>query len=423
MQVNTEIQREVEARAGAPVMAVCTNAETINGLSTMQGVGLAGAPVYALGQDEQAIGYVSRFATRCKTYPNPDYDPDGFAETLLEVGRELKRDGIKGVLLTANDPSVKIIASRREELEDYFIVPQPDAAVIRACLDKTAQTARAQEIGVPTPATYTDEQVDALWKGLQAGEFTFPLLFKARSSLPSHLRKQFRVFEIHTVAELEKQLADAEREKVRFLIQDIIPGDDDTLYTFGSYMNRAGEATASFSGRKLRQQPPRFGTCRVGECVYVPEVIEQGEALLRAMGYYGISQVEFKYDHRDGKYKLIEINPRSWLWIGLAVGMGVNIPAMAYADAVGVELPKQEQDPERRGLWISLYEDLYWSLAAKNGRPWAHLFKGYDVVWEPHFSPREWRCAMRYYGGVAKLMSGTVGRRLGLAKRKQAQDN
>src|SRR5438128_885809 len=50
--------------------------------------------------------------------------------------------------------------------------------------------------------------------------------------------------------------------------------------------------------------------------------------------------VEFKRDARDGKFKLMEINPRLWQWHGLAAACGIDLPRIAYADLVG-ETPKE----------------------------------------------------------------------------------
>ena len=119
------------------------------------------------------------------------------------------------------------------------------------------------------------------------------------------------------------------------MVQELIPGGDECLYTFGSYVNEDGEALGLFSGRKLRQTPPGVGTCRVGEAVWVEEVVEQGLRLLRRVGFHGISQVEFKRDPRDGVYKLMEINPRLWQWHGLAAACGVDLPQIAYRDLLG----------------------------------------------------------------------------------------
>jgi predicted ATP-grasp superfamily ATP-dependent carboligase len=73
----------------------------------------------------------------------------------------------------------------------------------------------------------------------------------------------------------------------------------------------------------------------VGEAVWVQEAVDAALRLLEAFGYYGLSQVEFKRDPRDGGFKLMEINPRLWQWHGLATACGVDLPRIAYDDLVG----------------------------------------------------------------------------------------
>ena len=111
------------------------------------------------------------------------------------------------------------------------------------------------------------------------------------------------------------------------MVQELIPGGDDELYTVGSYIAADGAVLGLFSGRKLRQSPPGVGTCRVGEAVWVQDNVDAAVRLLRAFEFHGVSQVEFKRDPRDGRYKLMEINPRLWLWHGLAAALGVDFAA------------------------------------------------------------------------------------------------
>ena len=72
------------------------------------------------------------------------------------------------------------------------------------------------------------------------------------------------------------------------------------------------------------------------------EVVDAGLRFLRGLGFHGISQVEFKRDPRDGRFKLMEINPRLWQWHGLAAACGVDLPLIAYRDLTG--------EPRRAGL-------------------------------------------------------------------------
>ena len=60
--------------------------------------------------------------------------------------------------------------------------------------------------------------------------------------------------------------------------------------------------------------------------MYIPELEQYGSVLLKEIGYYGLSEVEFKKDPRDGRYKLLEINARTWLWHSLAIRCGVDFP-------------------------------------------------------------------------------------------------
>jgi predicted ATP-grasp superfamily ATP-dependent carboligase len=92
----------------------------------------------------------------------------------------------------------------------------------------------------------------------------------------------------------------------------------------------------------------------VGEAVWVQEVVDDALALLRAFGYRGLSQVEFKRDPRDGRFKLMEINARLWQWHGLATACGVDLPRIAYADLTGEELPPAQMNGNGKRWAITL---------------------------------------------------------------------
>ena len=157
-----------------------------------------------------------------------------------------------------------------------------------------------------------------------------------KPSDPVGFRRAFdrQSFRCENRAELDEAWAKAQPYDP--LVQEFIPGGDEELYTLGSYVAEDGEALGLFSGRKLRQTPPGVGTGRVSESVWVDEVVEQGLTLLRGLGFHGLSQVEFKRDHRDGAYKLMEVNPRLWQWHPLAAACGVDLPRIAYEDLIGI---------------------------------------------------------------------------------------
>jgi len=396
---------EIVRRAGAPVVAVVFGVGHFQGLAVMRGLGRMGVPVYAIGEPK-SVGFHSRYARECLVSPDPHRDSEGLMCLLLALGRRLKSEGKRTVLFPTRDSVVELIAKEQGVLSQYFICHTPDYDVISRCSDKEAQIQAARETGVPIPCTYADHELPRLDEDLAKGRLAFPVVLKPKKELPSDLKKKFRAVVIESRAQLDGLVRTVNREGIRFLVQEIIPGADDQLYTFGSCLSRTGDIKACFTGRKLRQFPPRFGICRVGESKQVEPIIHDGTKLLRALRFFGISQVEFKFDARDSQYKLMEVNPRPWVWIGLPIGLSINIPYAHFCDALGVDTPLQTMPP-KRGLYISLYDDLCWSLKARDGRPWAHLFKGYDVIVDPYYSPDDRMPGVVYYTRCAGMLMQT----------------
>jgi predicted ATP-grasp superfamily ATP-dependent carboligase len=326
--------------------AVVVDVGWVNGLAAVRQLGRAGAPVLAVDHRASALGFRSRYALPVKC-PDPGADEQGFVEALAAIGDALGRPA---PIFPTHDEQLNAIARARELLGARFLYPFPRWDVLSRIQSKRFQLERAQAAGVPIPRTaYPASVADAL---AAAADMGYPVLVKP--SAPAGFRRRFRrqAFRCETPAELERAFADAQPYEP--MVQELIPGGDRELYTLGSYLAEDGTALGLFTGRKLRQTPPGVGTCRVGEAVRAEEVSELGLALLRELGFHGISQVEFKRDPRDGVYKLMEVNPRLWQWHGLAAACGVDLPRIAYWDLLGARLPLARMDGEGKRWAISL---------------------------------------------------------------------
>jgi predicted ATP-grasp superfamily ATP-dependent carboligase len=66
--------------------------------------------------------------------------------------------------------------------------------------------------------------------------------------------------------------------------------------------------------------------------------VESLDRLFAHLSYRGVFEAEFKYDERDGQFKLLEVNARPWYFIGFAAECGVDLCEMAYWDALGVSV-------------------------------------------------------------------------------------
>jgi predicted ATP-grasp superfamily ATP-dependent carboligase len=186
------------------------------------------------------------------------------------------------------------------------------------------------------------------------------------------------VLEIHSREELDRVYATVD-DCGTLMYQEIVPGGDDALFTVGSYLDAGSRPMAVFTGYKLRQHPPRFGVCRMGVSAWDAGLAEAGVRLLKELGYWGVSQVEFKRHAEDGRYCLMEVNARHWMWHSLATVCGVNLSHVAYADAIGrpYTAPRQVDGP-RWALTITDTRDAVREVARgeRDLLPWLASYRG-----------------------------------------------
>jgi D-aspartate ligase len=319
--------------------AVVVDVGWVNGLAAIRSLGRAGVRVLALDHRQSALGFRSRYAEPVLC-PDPQ-DEDAFVSFLAE----LELDAPAPVFPTHDEP-LNAIARGADRLGDRFLFPFPRWKVLSRIQSKRSQLEAAEQAGIAVPHWIAPGSAPEARAA--ADELGYPVLVKPSSTEGFKRRFGRQAFRCEDADDTERAYVDAEEYEP--LVQEVVPGGDDALYTLGSYLAQDGKALGTFCGRKLRQTPPGVGTCRVGEAVWVEEVVEVGLKLLRALEHTGLSQVEFKRDSRDGTLKLMEVNPRLWQWHGLASACGVDLPRIAYEDLTG-ERPAPVSMNGRRRRW------------------------------------------------------------------------
>jgi predicted ATP-grasp superfamily ATP-dependent carboligase len=308
------------------IAAAVVDVGWVNGLAAIRSLGRGGIRVLAVDHRTSALGFRSKYAEQLLC-PDPFEDEHRFVNFVRALGDV--------VVFPTHDNVLNAIARYADDLE--VRAPFPPWELLERVQSKRAQLAQAQDAGVDVPVENPG---------------TFPVVVKPDRSVEFKRRHKRQAFRCETQAELDDALA--KTEEFGPIVQELVPGGDDALYTVGSYLASDGRALGVFCGRKLRQTPPGIGTCRVGEAIWVPEVVDAALQLLHAFGYHGLSQVEFKRDARDGSYKLMEINPRLWQWHGLATACGVDLPRIAYADLTGETQPAAQMNGNGKRWAITL---------------------------------------------------------------------
>ncbi len=310
------------------------------GLGIARNLGEMGIPVIGLGAHCLASGNFSRF---CKFVPCPDSRdrPDELVDFLVRLGRDQKQ---KPVIFPTRDHDVIFLAQRGGELRDHFIIPMPGWEVIDNIINKWKMLEIASLCRIPVPRSYLIESPSDLER---LGAISFPCVLKPVYSASWRAKGAWRAvggrkaISVSSFDELCAEYQMVSRVERQAIVQELIAGGDDQLYILGSYLNSRSEPLAYFAARKLVQYPEGFGTGCLIESVRLEELEELTFRLLKFLGYHGISEVEYKRDPSDGKFKLIEINPRHWDWHRLGTRCGANLSYVAYRDLTGDPIEKR----------------------------------------------------------------------------------
>jgi D-aspartate ligase len=145
------------------------------------------------------------------------------------------------------------------------------------------------------------------------------------------------------------------------MIQEYVPGKPETIWMFNGYFDERSACRVGFTGKKIRQTPPYTGATTLGVCLPNQTVEDATVRLMGAVGYRGILDIGYRFDQRDGQYKLLDVNPRIGGTFRLFVGEnGLDVLRTMYLDLTGQEVPRTTLSEGRR--WIVEPWDLASSL-------------------------------------------------------------
>lgn len=328
-----------------------------NGLATVRALGRQGVPVIGVDSDLTQVTARTRY---CEKVRCPDFKRGG---SLIPILKDLgARFSSKAVLFPSGDHSLHSVSEMREMLRDHYVFTFPSKDVVRLTLDKKRFYEFAAKRGFPIPQTFFPKSEDDCES--ISRQVRYPCIIKPiqpdlgwRSQFPDH-----KLFQADGRYELLKICRVLYKKHSAYVIQERIPGRDSHLHFSLTYFNADSRPLCMFTGRKLRQYPPRFGTSSMAESVWDPRISEMTIQILSAMKYTGYGSVEFIWDSRDNKFKIIEVSARTWFPHGISSACGLNIEYLAYCDQLG--LPKPPVDGFREAVkWIHERRDLESALA------------------------------------------------------------
>ncbi|MGA9175689.1 MAG: ATP-grasp domain-containing protein [Desulfobacterales bacterium] len=348
-----------------------TDAHWRKSLAAVRALGVNGIRITAGESTRLATTAFSRYCHRTVVYPSPLFNPAKFVSFLL---RELSRHSYQ-MLLPMEDETTFLISKFHSEFSRRTYLPIPSFEKLQFANRKDKILKLAEDKGIPIPKTWYIDDITQL-NDLKAS-LPYPVVIKPKNSAGA-----VGVSYPKNSDELIKQYLTVHRRFPYPLIQERIPSHGNG-YGASFLMGKSGDVKASFVHKRLREYPVTGGASTLRESVRNDDVRDMAHTLLKALDWFGVAMVEFKMDPRDGIPKLMEINPRFWGSLSLAVAAGVNFPYLLLKMSRGENFkPVEHYQIGKKCRWLLPGDILHFIFNPKR----MDLLPGFFNFWDKQTS-------------------------------------
>lgn len=319
------------------------------GLSTVRSLGRRGLEVWLLASD-QWIAATSRYTRR--RLPWPHAGEESRVAYLLELSAKYQLQNWS--LIPTDDDHAALIARHIDRLSSAFRLASSPWEILRWSHDKRLTCELATRVNVAVPWTrYPRSAAD-----LSNLDCNFPVILKPAIKEVLNRFTYAKAWRVSNQTDLLERYQQACQliDPDLIMVQELIPGGGECQVSYGA-LCRDGAPLASVVARRLRQYPVDFGrSSSYVELIDEPEVERAARRLIEMMRYTGLIEAEFKRDPRDGKLKLLDLNPRVWGWHTLSLAGGVDFPYLFWRLTQGRDISPLRGAAGAR--WVRMVTDL-----------------------------------------------------------------
>lgn len=332
----------------------------------------------AYGMRSLALGKIPLLETRhskiVQVHTQPDFDHDDvFLAVLDDVAKTYAPLYEHLILIACGDRYTELLCTHKEALADRFIVPYIDLALKNRLENKEDFYNICEEYGLDYPATVY------LYKDSQPPfdlPFDYPIAVKASDSI-EYVDLDFpgkkKSYKANSPAELEQIFHDIYGAGYTgtLIVQDFIPGDDATMYVLNSYSDANGKVQAMCLGHCVLEDytPSGIGNYNAIIQEAKQEVYDKYQAFLEAIGFVGFSNFDIKYDERDGRYKVFEINIRQGRSSFFTTVSGCNMVEYLVRDRIENKRTSAVHYHDNPALWLHVPKRLVLEYAPERTLP------------------------------------------------------
>jgi D-aspartate ligase len=329
------------------------------GLGVIRTLGRLGVPVYAITEPGLTPAVASRYCTAAFVWHATGHEePAQLVDQLRGVGDSIGRPT---VVIPVDDEAAVLVAEHQAELSPGFLFPRVQPRLPRKLASKPGLFDLCIAHGVPAPVSETPVTFE------EAGDFavtaTYPVVVKNAEVWE---RRRRPVVPGTTIVRSEEDLLalltrpppdllpDSQRRQPRsespgVILQEYIPPEHSEDWIVHLYSGADSASRVLFTGRKIRSWPPNAGVTACAYSVANSQLAEIAERFCDQIGFLGIADLDVRLDLRDGRYKLVDFNPRTGNQFRLFESeSGVDVVRAQHLDLTGRPIPPGRQVDGRR---------------------------------------------------------------------------
>lgn len=275
-------------------------------------------------------------------------------DTLLKLGKEYKQKYDYLILLSCAEWYTNPIVNNLDKLKEYYILPFMNKELKDKLEDKENFYQICEKYNLDYPKTYivTKENNNNITL-----PFNYPVALKpSNSTLYSQINfegkeKSYKINDKETLNKTVDKIFKSGYNG-HIIVQDFIPGSDDTMYVLNCYSNKNGKVKMMCFGRCILEEhsPYGIGNYRAIISDGNKQIYEKIKNFLEDIHYIGFSNFDFKYDYRDKTYKLFEINIRQGRSSYFTTAAGLNLAKYLIEDILNLD--KDVEYNYNKFLWL-----------------------------------------------------------------------
>lgn len=284
-------------------------------LAIVRSLGSKGLEVHCGESFKTNLTSYSKYVKKRVIYPSPKDEPEDFIHEILKIIQNENYD----LVLPVRDDTTLLLSKYKKEINEHTKVYLADYEKIKTFNDKGETIKIAREAGVPVPKTYFSEEID---KESIKKEIPYPALIRPRIGSGSR-----GIEMVNNIDEFDEKYKHVSKNFQGLMIQEYV--DKIGYSTACILLDEYQKTVASFTYERVKEYPLSGGPTVVGISDHNKNAKKHAIKLLKQVGWKGPAEVEFIIN-KDKELMLLEVNPRFWMPLHLAIRSGVDFPYLVY---------------------------------------------------------------------------------------------